>query len=172
MWDFFETVRHRHSVRKYRDLPVEEAKLHAVLEMACAGPSAGDLQSYRIFVVQDQTQRQALGRLAANQAFVAEAPVVLVFCSDAERAGAKYGERGANLYALQDTTIATTYAQLAAVAAGLGSAWVGAFDEDEVARHLDIEPGLTPVAMLAMGYPAELPELTPRRKLDEVVSYL
>ena len=46
MWDFFETVRHRHSVRKYQpDMPVETEKLHAILEMACAAPSAGDLQS-------------------------------------------------------------------------------------------------------------------------------
>jgi len=42
MWDFFDTVRHRHSVRTFRDdLPVEAEKLHAILEMASAAPSAG-----------------------------------------------------------------------------------------------------------------------------------
>ncbi|MGE3480221.1 MAG: nitroreductase family protein, partial [Gammaproteobacteria bacterium] len=53
MWDFFETVRHRHSVREFRaGGAIEREKLHAVLEAACAAPSAGDLQSYRIYVVE------------------------------------------------------------------------------------------------------------------------
>ncbi|MCU0807200.1 MAG: nitroreductase family protein, partial [Candidatus Contendobacter sp.] len=76
MWDFFETVRHRHSIRKYQpDMPVETEKLHAILEMACAAPSAGDLQSYRIVVVRDLAERQALVQVAHEQAFIAEAPV-------------------------------------------------------------------------------------------------
>ena len=54
MWDFFETVRHRHSIRVFReDMPVDDAQLHAILETACAAPSAGDLQSYHISVVKD-----------------------------------------------------------------------------------------------------------------------
>jgi len=173
MWDFFETVRHRHSVRKYRgDLPVEAEKIHAILEMACAAPSAGDLQSYRIVVVKDAQRRAALSGAAGNQSFIAEAPLCLVFCSEPLRAGHKYGERGRELYALQDTTIAATYAQLAIVAAGLASTWVGAFDEAAVASILELEPGLKPLALLSVGYAAELPEATPRRPLRDVVSYL
>lgn len=171
MWDFFETVRRRHSVRKYRtDMAVETEKLHAVLEMACAAPSAGDLQSYHIAVVTTPALRQALAETAAGQEFIAEAPVTLVFCSHGERAAAKYGERGRELYALQDATIAATYAQLAVVAAGLGSAWVGQFDATAVARLLKLDAGLQPIALLTVGYPAELPEPTPRRHLTEVVS--
>lgn len=173
MWDFFETVRHRHSVRKYRsDIPVEQEKLHAILEMACAAPSAGDLQSYRIVVVKDGQKRLALSNAAGNQAFIAEAPLCLVFCSEPLRAGQKYGERGRELFAVQDTTIAATYAQLAIVAAGLASTWVGAFDETAVADIVELEAGLKPLALLSVGYAAELPEATPRRPLRDVVTYL
>ncbi len=173
MWDFFETVRHRHSVRTFRDdLPVEAEKLHAILEMACAAPSAGDLQSYRIYVVKDEGKRELLNAAAMDQPFIAEAPVSLIFCSDPLRAGNKYGERGEKLYALQDATIAASYAQLAIVAAGLGSTWVGQFDEEKLKASLGLEAGLEPVAILCVGYPAELPEETPRRKLDEVVTHL
>ncbi len=172
MWDFFATVRHRHSVRKYRkDMPVEREKLHAVLEMACAAPSAGDLQAYQIIVVSSQEERDALSRAAGNQEFLSEAPICLIFCADPERSAQRYGERGKSLYTLQDTTIAAAYTQLAVVAAGMGSTWVGAFDEDEVKRILNIEPGKKPVAMLSVGYPAEAPEPTPRRQLNEVVKY-
>ncbi|GMR08095.1 MAG: nitroreductase family protein [Gammaproteobacteria bacterium] len=170
MWDFFETVRHRHSIRKYQaDLPVEQEKLHAVLETACSAPSAGDLQSYRIVVVTDGGQRKALRKAAGDQEFVSEAPVCLIFCSDVKRAEAKYGERGKCLFAIQDATIAASYAQLAVVAAGMGSTWIGRFDEQAVIDIIQLDDGLTPVAMLSIGYPAELPELTPRRRLDDVV---
>jgi nitroreductase len=173
MWDFFETVRHRHSIRKFRDdLPVETEKLHAILEMACAAPSAGDLQSYRIYVIQDAAKRELLSKATMNQPFIADAPVSLLFCSDPQRAASKYGARGEKLYALQDATIAATYAQLAIVAAGLGSTWVGQFDEEKLKASLGLEAGLEPVAILCVGYPAELPEESPRRHLNEVVTNL
>ncbi len=172
MWDFFETVRHRHSIRKYQpDMPVETEKLHAILEMACAAPSAGDLQSYRIFVVRDAVERRALVHVAHDQAFIAEAPVCLVFCADPARSATTFGERGASLYAVQDATIAAAYAQLAIVAAGMGSTWVGYFEEDQVRAVLGLEPGLVPIALMSLGYPAELPEPSSRRRLDEVVGW-
>ncbi len=172
MWDFFETVRHRHSIRKYQpDMPVETEKLHAILEMACAAPSAGDLQSYRIIVVRDLAERQALVHIAREQAFIAEAPVCLVFCADPARSATTFGERGATLYALQDATIAAAYAQLAIVAAGMGSTWVGYFDENQVRAALGLEPELVPIALMSLGYPAELPEPSSRRRLGEVVAW-
>ncbi|MFA7097489.1 MAG: nitroreductase family protein [Gammaproteobacteria bacterium] len=172
MWDFFETVRRRHSIRRYQsDMPVEPEKLHAILEMACAAPTAGDLQAYRIVVVRSQQERDGLRRAANDQAFIAEAPICLVFCADPARSQERFGERGRTLYAVQDATIAAAYAQLAVVAAGLGSTWIGYFDENAVKDLLGLDAGLVPVAMLSVGYPAELPEATPRRHMDEVVSY-
>ncbi|SEK48375.1 nitroreductase family protein [Ectothiorhodospira marina] len=172
MWDFFQTVRHRHSIRSYQpDMPVEPEKLHAILETAVTAPSAGDLQSYRIICITDAALRQSLVSAAHDQAFIAQAPVCLVFCTDAARAEQQYGERGRELYALQDATIAAAYAQLAVVAAGMGSTWVGFFDEDAVINALGLESGLRPVALLCVGYPAEIPEASHRRRLDEVVTY-
>lgn len=173
MWDFFETVRHRHSIRKYRsEIPVEQEKLHAILEMACAAPSAGDLQSYHIFVITDAQQRKQLSEIANDQDFIAEAPVTLLFCSDPKRAAKQYGERGEQLYALQDATIAAAYAQLAVVAAGLASTWIGYFDNTQLKQTFELAPDLEPVAALSIGYPAELPEETPRRPIGEVVTHL
>lgn len=169
MWDFFETVRHRHSIRRYRtNMAVEGDKLHAILEMACAAPSAGDLQSYRI-IIEDEAVRKALRDAAHHQDFIAQAPVCLVFCADTRRAADHFGPRGRQLFALQDASIAAAYSQLAIVAAGMASTWVGEFDETDVGAILKLEDGLQPIALLSVGYPAELPEPTPRRRLDEVV---
>lgn len=173
MWNFFETVRHRHSVRKYQvDLPVEQEKLHAVLEMAVAAPSAGDLQAYRISVVSDHTLRLALQQAAGDQPFIGQAPLCLVFAADPARSAQEFGPRGAQLYAVQDATIAAAYAQLAIVAAGMGSTWVGQFDDQKVAKLLALPTGMVPVALLSVGYPAELPENTPRRRLGEIVTFV
>lgn len=172
MWDFFETVRHRHSVRRYQSaLPVEQEKLHAVLEAACAAPSAGDLQAYKIYVVSNQEKRNALAQ-AAKQDFIQEAPICLVFCTDPERSATEYGARGRDLYAIQDTTIAASFAELAIVAAGMGSTWVGHFDETKVTQILDLPEELTPITILSLGYPAESPEPTPRRRLNDVITHL
>jgi nitroreductase len=173
MWDFFETVRHRHSVRSYQsDLPIEKEKLHAILETACSAPSAGDLQAYKIIVVTNPEKRQALTAAAYDQSFIAEAPVCLVFCSEPARSAVKYGDRGRELYTIQDTTIAAAYAQLAVVAAGMASTWVGYFDENKVREIIGLNAGLVPIAILALGYPAELPDPTARRRLGDIVSYL
>jgi nitroreductase len=173
MWDFYATVRNRHSIRRYQsDMPVEQEKLHAILETACAAPSAGDLQAYQIVVVTAQAQRDLMSRLANQQEFISHAPVLLVFCADTMRSKTQFGDRGCHLYAIQDATIACAYAQLAAVAAGLGSTWIGQFNPNEIAKALELESGLDPVAMLSLGYPAEVPELTPRRPMDAVVRKL
>lgn len=98
MWDFSATVRLTTPIRKYQpDMPIEPTKLHAILEMACAAPSAGDLQSYQIIVVRDLADRQALVQAAHQQSFIAEAPVCLVFCADPTRSNHAFGERGAKV---------------------------------------------------------------------------
>ncbi len=172
MLNFFATVRRRHSIRHYQtDMPVGEAELNAVLETAVAAPSAGDLQAYRIIVARDPLLRRALAGAADGQVFVAQAPVCLVFCADIERSATQFGERGARLFALQDATIAAAYAQLAAVASDLSSTWVGNFDERRIAELLDLDATAPPVALLCVGYAAQVPEPSTRRRLSDVVSW-
>jgi len=173
MWDLFETVRHRHSVRHFQtDMPVEREKLNAVLEIACAAPSAGGLQAYRIVAVEDANARRKLAFAAHDQACLAEAPLTLAFITQPTRSEQTYGARGRELYALQDATIAAAYAQLAAVAAGLACGWVGDFDEAAVRGILGCESDERPIALIPIGYPAELPQDSPRRPLAEMVRTL
>ncbi len=173
MWDFFETVRLRHSIRKYQpDMEVEEEKLNAILEAACTAPSAGDLQAYHISVVRNPRIRQALSDAAPGQQFIATAPVALVFSADPVRSAEQFGERGANIYALQDTTIAAAYAQLAVAAAGLASVWVGEFDEQGIRDALGLDADQIPLSILCIGYAAEVGGLSPHRRLDDIVTWL
>jgi len=167
--EFAELVEERHSIRAFEEREVERAKLDDILHAARRAPSAGNLQAYKVAVARAPSLRRRLARAALDQDFVAQAPVVLVFLADPFASGVKYGRRGKTLYAIQDATIACAYAQLGACNAGLGSCWVGAFDEDQVRAALGVGQELRPVALLPIGYPAEVPEVTSRRPLSQTV---
>jgi len=169
---FFDVVKQRHSIRAYSEATVPEDKLNRVLEAANAAPSAGNLQAYEIYVVTNARQRSALASAAHDQFFVAGAPVVLVFCAHAARAAQRYGRRGERLYAVQDATIACTFAMLAATAEGLATVWVGAFNDEATGLAIGTPPGVVPVAVLPLGYANERPDLPGRRGLDDLVHRL
>lgn len=167
--EFFDTLNARHSIRAYMDTPVEDEKLNSILDAVSRAPSAGNLQAFEVYVVTRGSDRAELADAALGQDFIAQAPVVLVFCAHAARSAERYGKRGTNLYCLQDATIACTFAMLAVTALGLSSVWVGAFRESAV-REIIRAPGThRPVAMLPIGYPAETAQIRPRRELSELI---
>lgn len=152
--DFWRAVESRHSVRDFdsgRDLSQETVT--RLLQAAIRAPSAGNRQPWHFYVVREPSSKQALARAALNQWFLSEAPVVIVVCADPERSALRYGDRGRYLYCLQDTAAATENLLLAAVASGLGACWVGAFDEEGVARALQLPARLRPVAIVPIGHP-------------------
>ncbi|MFQ6016251.1 MAG: nitroreductase family protein [Anaerolineae bacterium] len=167
--DFFETVEKRRSIRAFQSRAVEESKVRAILDAANSAPSAGNLQAYEIYLVTKAEQRIALARAAGRQDFIAQAPLILVFFANPSRSAVRYGQRGVRLYCLQDATIATTFAHLAATALGLGSVWIGAFSDEAVSRVVGAPGDLIPVAILPIGYPAERPGRTSRRTIADLV---
>ena len=167
--DFFDVVRERHSIRAFKDRPIEQDKLRRILEAVNRAPSAGNLQSYEVYLISDLARRTALVASAGGSGFLAEAPVVLVFCAHPARARDRYRSRGEQLYAVQDATIACTFAMLAGTALGLSTVWVGAFEEQAVAEAVGIPFGQRPVAILPIGYAAEQADPRERRPLDELV---
>lgn len=170
--EFSELVTVRRSIRAFKPTPISEDDLDKILMAVRAAPTAGNLQSFKMVVTRDPGIRKQLAVAAWGQNFVAQAPVVICFTADITRAGTHYGTRGRELYAIQDATIACTYAMLAATDVGLGSVWVGAFDSRKAARILNCLPDEEPVAILALGHPAEHPKATPRRELSEIVRRL
>lgn len=167
--EFFDVLERRRSVRAFEPIEIERQKLATLFAAARVAPSAGDRQAYEIVVVQEPKRKAALAKAALGQEFVAKAPVVLAFVADPERSAAKYGERGASLFCVQDAAIAAAYLQLAATALGLASCWVGAFDEREAAAALKVPRKMRVVTLMPVGYPAEKPTRPPRRPLEDLV---
>ena len=166
--EYFEVVEKRQSIRKYQSRPIESEKVQAILRAANQAPSAGNFQAYEIYLTAKESVREAMARTTWDMAWIATAPLLIIFCTHAERC--KYP--GADTCAMQDASIATTQAMLAVTALGLGACWVGAFDPTRVAEVISAPEGVKPMAVLAIGYADETPERTPRRTLAELVHEL
>ena len=160
-------IKNRYSVRSYQQRLVEKEKLLAVLEAARLAPSAKNFQEWRFVVVQDEATRRKLMVAANNQAFVGEAPAVIVCCAT----NTDYVMRcGQTSYPI-DLAIAIDHMTLQAVEEGLGTCWVGSFYEDQVKAILDIPKEVKVVELLALGYPKDRAKSKDRRPLDKIACY-
>jgi len=158
--DFFEVVRARRSIRRYKPgVGLRPEDLRAILEAARLAPSAKNLQPWYFVVVEDPARKEALARAAMGQMFIAQASVIIVCLSDPGRSPRWHDK---------DAMIALEHVALAATALGYGSCWIGAFDPEAVKRIIKAPEGLEVVAMMAIGIPDEEPPPRPRRPLSEL----
>jgi nitroreductase len=163
-----EAIRRRRSVRLFLDQPVEQEKLNQVLEAARLAPSASNRQEWRFVIVRQPETRRLLAGIAASQGHVCKAPLVIVACAETDE---HIMQSGQLCYPI-DVAIALDHLSLAAVELGLGTCWVGAFDEHQVRQLLGIPSGMRVVLLMPLGYPADegLVEKT-RLEIDEIVRY-
>ncbi len=167
--EVFECIRGRRDIRAFKGLDIPDEAIRKILEAAVQAPSAGNVQDWEFVVVRSAETRQALAEAALGQGFIAEAPVVIVACSDLQRMGQAYGERGVNLYSVQDTAAATQNLLLAAWGMGIGGCWVGAFSEKNVAGALRLPGHVRPLAIIPLGVPDGMPPKRKRRRLEGFV---
>jgi len=167
--DVFEAIKGRRSVRAFTNQPVSDKEVMKLIDAARWAPSAGNIQPWEFVVVKDAEIKRGLSEAALNQTFIEEAPVVIVVCANQTRSSRGYGDRGVNLYCLQDTAAATQNMLLAAYALGFSTCWVGAFQEEEARKVLNLPSGIRPVAIIPVGHPSEKPMSRSRRPLNDVL---
>ena len=169
--DFYELVKARYSVRKYADKPVEEEKLQKVLAAGAAAPTAKNQQPQHIYVLES---KEAIEKIRGITRCAFDAPVVLLVCGDKEKAWTNpFNDRNS---AEMDCSIVTTQMMLQAADLGLGTTYVGMFDPEKLLSAFPEMAGLTPIAMLPLGYPAENARPSrlhaDRKPVEELVKYL
>ena len=167
--DVIVAILERRSVRKFKPEPVPQATIGRIMEAAQWAPSAGNLEPWEFYVVLNQETKKKLYAAARNQNFVLEAPVVIVVCAVPDMSAKVYGERGRSLYCLQDTAAAVQNIMLAATGYGLGTCWVGSFDEEGVALALDLPAGIRPIAIVPVGFSDGDPQKPSKRPIDQIV---
>ncbi|NJD53378.1 MAG: nitroreductase family protein [Candidatus Methanoperedens sp.] len=166
--EFMEVIKGRRSVRKFKDLAVGEEIIEELLKAAQMAPSAGNLQARDFIIVTSKITKQKLTKAALGQSFIEQAPVVIVVIANIERSSRIYRSRG-ELYAIQDATAGIENMLLTAYSMGLGTCWIGAFDENAVSELLGIPDKTLPVAIISAGYPDEQPVMPPRIAMEKIV---
>ena len=163
-----DAIRTRKSVRKYLDKAVEEDKLLAILEAGRLAPSASNRQEWRFIIVKDREVRRQIGEAANEQSFVGEAPVVIVACAVTDGHVMSCGQL---CYPI-DVAIALDHISLAAVELGLGTCWIGVFNEGKVKEILGIPEEVRVVELMPIGYPVDPSKIEKRRlPLTQIVRY-
>lgn len=164
-----EVIQKRRSVRKYKEDPIPEKDLMRVLEAARLAPSGKNFQPWKFIIVKDKALKEKLAQASAGQFFMAEAPIIIVGCGFPDNCYAHMG-RYMKSWSV-DVTIALEHLILQAQEEGLGTCWIGSFEEEEVKAILNIPENVKVLALTPLGYPDEIPRFRGRKSLDEIISY-
>ena len=153
----------RRSIRKYKTEPIPQDKLEMILEAGRYAPSASNRQPWHFIVL---TDLEILENLSHGQwnTFISTSAFTLVGC-------AYEGSTYARKWSTVDTTIAMQNMVIAAWSLGIGSCWIGDFDEAAVRKILHVPKDWKILALISFGYPDETPEITSRKSLKEITGY-
>src|SRR5690606_31039783 len=172
-----EAIKHRKSVRKFLEKPVEDEKLNEILEAARLAPSGNNKQPWYFIVIKDETVKEDVAVATNNQMWIASAPVVIVavgdMCARSQDYAGVYVDEETNSFdvkrIVRDTTIAVTHLLLEVDNQGLGACWCGAFTQAGIRPVFNIPDDKFVLAVIPIGYPAEEPKAKPRKTLEEII---
>lgn len=174
-----DLVKHRKSVRDFLDVPVEREKIMTCLEAARLAPSACNSQPWKFIVVDDRKLKDklcdaAFGGIYSMNSFCKTAPVIVVVVSEKSKFLARIGGMfRSTKYYLVDIGIAIEHFVLQAEDLGLGTCWIGWFDEQAIKPILNIPPRKKLDILIALGYydKAKVRSEHSREPIDEIASF-
>lgn len=182
--DTIRVLTSHESIRSFDPTPIATEVLEAILVSARSAPTSSNLQAYSIIVIEDEQRRARMAQLVGDQQYVADAPVMLVFCADifrlrylAERQGHRFAANNLEMFLLSsiDASLALQNALIAAESLGLGAVPIGSIRNEPnlVAAELGLPVGVFAVAGLTIGYPSAGVRrgVKPRLPSDAVVHY-
>ncbi len=170
--NFIELAKKRFSVRKYKNIPVEEEKLMQVLEAGRIAPSAANYQPVHFVVVKDDAKKEEVCSTYSGK-WLREAPIIIVACGDYGLSWRRPAD--GKDHCDIDVAIAVDHITLAAAELGLGTCWVCNFDAERCGEIIHLPDRLKAIALIPLGYPAEEPDMNrhdeKRRALEEAVHW-
>ncbi len=166
--ELYKAIAERRSIRRYKLDPVGEEQLLRVLDAARQAPSWKNLQCWRFIVIRSEEGKAgilgAFNDSNPGKKAIMPAPVLIILCADPQASGV-IDEKA---YYLVDAGIAMEHLILAAWAEGLGTCWMGEFDEKTIKTAMDIPDNWKVVGLTPLGYPDQDPKPRPRKSLEEI----
>jgi nitroreductase len=158
-----DVILSRRSIRSYKRKKVPKEVLNRIFEAGRQAPSASNMQPWHFIVLTDFEVKEKLSHGRWNT-FVKDSAFTVVGCA---HVGDSYGQKWSTV----DTTIALENMVIAAWALGIGSCWIGDFEEEEVKKLLNIPEDWKVIALISFGYPTEQPGSSLKKPLSEIVSF-
>lgn len=158
-----DVIMTRRSIRRYETRAIPEESLSLILEAGRMAPSAANRQPWHFIVVRDQGLKEKLSKWRYTP-FLKDSAAIIVGCGDRSLPQL---ERWTDV----DVAIALENMVIAAWSLGIGSCWIGGFQEQEVKELLAIPEDIKVVALLSLGYPAEQPAPRTKKPLEEIVHH-
>jgi len=171
MGDILDLIKSRRNIKFYLPKFVSWEKIGRVLDAARHAPSCGNIQNWKFIVIIDSAQKQQIAEAAYEQLDLSAASTLIVVCAEPEKAERYYGLRGDRLYTTQNCAAAVQNMLLEAHSLGLGSTWVGAFDEEVVKSLCGMPAEIRPQAIVAIGHPKTIPPKPPKYPLESLVFF-
>ncbi len=164
-----DCIKSRASVRSFRPDDIQDTAVDEMIDAAMQAPCAGNIQEWKFVVVRNNANKKGLAKAAFEQKMISDAPVVIVVCADMKEIGNAYGERGENVFSIQDAATAAENLMLAAWDKGIGSCWIGSFNEKAVKDVLVLPSHVRPMTIIPLGYPVTKPKKPGRKHPGDVV---
>ena len=153
----------RRSIRRYEQKEIPDEVMEQIFEAGRNSPSAANVQPIRFIILKDHEIKKKLSNNLFSR-FIKDAPVVIVGCADVKA-------RLTGKWAVVDATIAMQNMVIAAWTLGVGSCWIGAFNEEKVKELLKIPDKWKVVALMPFGYPAEHPKQRKKKPFEKMFSF-
>jgi nitroreductase len=150
-------IKARRSIRKYKPKKLPNELLDYLLEMTRAAPSGSNRQPWELVVINDRARLKGLVPICKDQSFIGDCSAFLVGVDDPQQKWAKV-----------DLAIALDHLSLAATEAGLGTCWIGAFDQRGMAEYVGLPSDRTVTVCMTLGYPDETPPALGRKRTEDL----
>ena len=171
MADIIDLIKSRRNIKQFLPKFVSWEKVSRIIDAARHAPSSGNIQNWKFIIVNDPGQKQMVAEAAYDQYEIVPAGVLIVVCAEPEKVERYYGLRGERLYSVQNCAAAIQNMLLEAESLGLGTRWIGGFDEEAIKAMFKIPEEVRPQAIIAVGYPKDIPQKPPKYPLETVVYF-
>ena len=156
----------RRSIRKYTDQPVDQEQINQLLRAAMYAPSAGNEKPWQFVIIKDRDKLNEITSFHPHTQMLKEAPIAIIACADTS--DVKYD----GAFWIQDMSAAIQNILLQGESLGLGTCWCGVYPKEQlvenVSRLTNLPEHIIPVAIIAVGHPAEQREVRERFNPDRV----
>ena len=171
MSDILELIKSRRNVTQFLPKFVSWENISRVLDAGRHAPSCGNIQNWKFIVILKPEMKQEIAAASYDQYEIAPAFALIVICAEPEKAERYYGEKGKTFYTVQNCAAAVQNMLLEAHSLGLGTRWIGAFDQGKIKSLLKVPEEAEVHAIVALGYAKDVPPKPPKYPLEALVYF-